>query len=160
MRILGVDIGSRNVGVSICSFNDGSPDWMILAESYYLSQPEIKDRLVFLKSKFSELVDEYCVDAIAYEAPYMNRGKNAMGIYFVSGITTYVAGLHNLPLVELSPKTVKKEVTGTGNAEKKLVESKVIEFFQPGTNSEIKFKTDHESDAVAICITGYRKLKK
>ncbi len=159
MRILGLDVGSRNLGYSICSFNGGDPSWLILADSYYLSSPEIKDRLVFVEKNLRNLVDEYCVDMIAYEAPYMRNGKNAMGLYFVAGTISLVAGKCGLPLVPLSPATVKKTVTGTGKAEKKLVETKVIEFLQPGTNDTIDFSNDHASDAAAICITAYLKEK-
>ena len=157
MRILGLDVGSRNLGYSVCSFNDGDPDWLVLANSYYLSNPEIKDRLVFVESELSKLIHDYYIDVIAYEAPYMRNGKNAMGLYFVAGIITYLAGKFDLPLIALSPAAVKKTVTGTGKAEKKLVEKKVIEFLQPGTTDTISFRDDHSSDAAAICITGYKK---
>ena len=157
MRILGVDVGSKNCGVSVVSFPENEKPWMILADSYYLSNPEIKDRLVFLEKELSGLVNDYCIDLIAYEAPYMQRSKNAMGLYFVAGMIVYIAGKYNLPVLPVSPQAVKKEVTGTGKAEKKLVEKKVIEFLQPGTSNDIFFKTDHASDAAAIAITGYRK---
>lgn len=159
LRILGLDVGSRNLGYSVCSFNGGDPNWLILADSYYLSSNEIKDRLVFVEKNLRNIIDEYYVDIIAYEAPYMRNGKNAMGLYFVAGMCHLIAGKAGLPIVSLSPAAVKKAVTGTGKAEKKLVESKVIEFLQPGTNDTITFDNDHASDAAAICITAYLKQK-
>ena len=158
MRILGIDVGSKNLGFAISSFSE--KNWLVIADSYCLTYPKIQDRLVFIEDAFSKLIEDYCVNVIAYEAPYMRNGKNAMGLYFVSGLITYLAGKYKLPLIALSPKTVKKEVTGTGNAEKKLVESKVLEFFQPGTDTPITFSTDHASDAAGCSIAAFNKLNK
>lgn len=158
MRIMGIDTGSRNCGLSVCSFDAvNNNSWLVKSESYYLSDPKIQDRLVFIEKELSKVICDYCVDVIAYEAPYMTRGKNAMGLYFVAGMITYLAGKYDLPLIPLSPQAVKKEVTGTGKAEKKLVEKKVIELLQPGTSSTITFSTDHASDAAGVCIAAYKK---
>lgn len=158
MRILAVDVGSKNLGISVCSFNKDS-NWLTLSKTYCLTNPEIKDRLVIVEKELDSIITNYLVELIAYEAPYMKNGKNAMGLYFVSGIITLLAGRYNLPIIALSPSSVKKEVTGTGKAEKKLVEQRVIEFFAPNTSEKVSFDTDHASDAAAVAITAFKKYK-
>lgn len=156
MRLLGIDVGSKNLGISIVSYTATGP-WLVLQETLVLTNPKIELRLVEIFEKIKYLIDEYDIDLIAYEAPYMNRGKNAMGLYYVCGVIQLVAGIFDKGIMALSPKTVKKEVTGTGNAEKKLVETKVIEYLQPATTSVITFSSDHASDAAAVCIAAYKK---
>jgi crossover junction endodeoxyribonuclease RuvC len=159
MKILGFDVGSKNLGYSICEFEKERCS-LLLAGTLVMTHPEISQRLVVANNLISNLIKDYSIEAIGYEAPYMNKGANAMGLYFVAGLINLKAGQFNLPVVPLSPATVKKEVTGSGKAEKVQVEKKVKELLQPFTSETISFNTDHESDAAAICITTSKKLLK
>jgi len=155
MYILGFDVGSRNLGYSICNFTNEKPI-LVEANSEYLSDPKIENRLVYLHEKIDSLITEYPISTIGYEAPYMKiNNKSTMGLYFIAGLIVFKAAFHNLPVISLSAATVKKEVTGSGKAEKIQVEKAVLNYFQITK----KFKTDHASDAAAICIATYKQLE-
>lgn len=151
MKILGIDIGSRFLGFSVCDFSNEEKT-LILADYLVLKQPEIKDRLVEVEWFCSSLIEKHNIDSIVYEAPYMRASKNAMGLYFVTGVVQLLAGKYNLPITPVSAAHVKKVVAGSGKAEKLDVERGVKSYF---SCPDFEFKKDHASDAAAVSIAGY-----
>ncbi len=92
-------------------------------------------------------------DIIVYEAVMQHRGIRAAHIYGgFEALINMVAEQKSIPYFCYVPSTIKKNVTGYGRASKDEV-AKVLELFFP----DVKFRTDDESDAVAIAITGARK---
>jgi len=81
---------------------------------------------------------------IAYERVYMHAGTDAAHVYgFFQGILERFCFLNNIKLIELSVSTIKKFITGKGNAKKEEVITAVNKL---GYN----IKNDNEADAVAI----------
>ncbi|MDB5188849.1 MAG: crossover junction endodeoxyribonuclease RuvC [Candidatus Nomurabacteria bacterium] len=62
------------------------------------------------------------------------------------GVIVVLAGLHHIPLIELSPQEVKLAMTGSGNADKKSVQKMVALTLK----IDIAKKLDDEVDAIAL----------
>ena len=72
--------------------------------------------------KTIELVDNYCPDELAIEAPF--QGKNVQSMLKLGraqGAAISVALLRNIPITEYAPRKVKLAITGTGTASKEQV---------------------------------------
>ena len=152
MIILGCDVGSRNWGYCIAEITKDKKE-ILEKGHWYLSEPNIQDRLYNLEKSLSSLILEYGVDTLALEAPYMKNSKAAMDMYFCTAINVLLAAKYELPLHRYSAAEVKKFTTGTGKAEKIHIQKSVTEFF----NLEEKFKDSHSADACAVCITCFNK---
>lgn len=98
-------------------------------------------------------------EAIALETLFFSvNKKSVMAVAEARGVISLIAGLHHLPLIELSPQEVKLGMTGSGNADKKMVQ-KMVELT---LKIDTKAKLDDEIDAIALGIAaaGTLRLKK
>ncbi|MCS1350361.1 crossover junction endodeoxyribonuclease RuvC [Mechercharimyces sp. CAU 1602] len=105
------------------------------------------DRLAHIKSYVEAIRYDYgpFVKVIREKAFHNARVHATAGGYKVAGIVDYA--LRGVEIEELANSTVKKEVTGNGRASKDDVEVAVRGWFP-----EEEFKTDDESDAVAVVL--------
>ena len=72
-----------------------------------------------------------------------------MRVAEVRGMIIYLAGVHNVPVVEFTPSQVKQAVTGYGKSSKKDME-KMLPLL---TTIEKRHRLDDEYDAIAIALT-------
>lgn len=144
MRILGIDIGSTNLGLAVLE-----PKKLLLEKTVILPKIAIGKKLRIIEKELNEIILEFNVTLISYEMPVI-KGKNAFGLYYVCGICHLVAAEYNLPISSYYAKQVKKIVTGTGNADKDLVETFVHQLLP---DQVISFSSDHASDAAAIALS-------
>lgn len=111
---------------------------------------------------FTELqlsIAEYQPEAIALETLFFSvNKKSVMAVAEARGVISLIAGLHTIPLIELSPQEVKLGMTGTGNADKKMVQKMVELTLKINTST----KLDDEIDAIALgmAAAGTLRLKK
>jgi len=150
MIVLGIDPGAKNIGYCVANNQE-----ILEKGHWYLKENDIGKRMVFLFDSFTDLIQKYKVEAIAYEKPFMNRGKYVMDIYYATAVIPFVAAIQKLPIYEYSPVTVKKESTGSAKAEKINIQAAVTKFF----HLKEDFKDTHSADACAVCITHYAKTE-
>jgi crossover junction endodeoxyribonuclease RuvC len=81
--------------------------------------------------------------------------KTAIKVAEARGVIVLVAGMHVLPLVELSPQEVKLAMAGTGNADKKQVQKMVALTLK----IDIADKIDDEIDAIALGFAAAEELR-
>lgn len=90
---------------------------------------------------------------VVYEAVMRHMGTRAAHIYGgFEALIGMICEQKNIPYFSYMPSTIKKATTGYGKASKEEVAEALKSFF-----SELKFRTNDESDAVAIAVTGARK---
>lgn len=158
MRILSVDVGSTNLGISILSFmNEESPN-VLFCEYLKLPEQLFSKKLVYLFEYFSELVSKYLVTDISYEAPFFGKSYKGNELVMVCGILTLIAGQEDLNIQGYTASTVKKTAAGKGNADKKEVEQAIRSYFSFDSNVEFE-SGRHSSDAIAIGLTYFLKNK-
>lgn len=107
-------------------------------------------RLNEISEKIINLKKEYIPFKIIIENAFSKHNKATQVLYRVHGIVNYI--FYNYPQIYYAPTTIKKAVTGRGNAKKEEV-YKIIQELYPN----FEFKNLDESDAVGIGLTYFIK---
>lgn len=160
---LGIDQGYANLGYAIIRYNIHKAEYKIIEYGTITTSPknEIQDRLCILYDKLDEIINRYNLDMMACERLFTTGEWNAGGkkrnksvdivkTNMSTGIIFLLSAKHHLRMNDFAPTTVKKQLTGYGKANKEEI-IKVVEKLMAKQN--LKVKTNHESDAIAIGIT-------
>ena len=122
MIILGIDPGSRATGYGAIEII-GSEHRIL---EYGVLKPRKDDghamRLYRIHDGLLEILDQVKPDACAIEMPVYARNAQSMLKLGRAQAAAMLAAMHReVPIVEYTPKEVKKAVTGNGNATKEQV---------------------------------------
>jgi len=162
---LGIDQGIANCGFAVVREGGGEEDYEVLISGTIktLAKDGIPKRVKKIYDIITGLITEYNVELIGCEKLFFNpkqaggRNKSASILYtnMATGLLNLCAGELEKPIFEYVPGTIKKQITGSGRATKEEVEEALYDLI----STLIKFKTEHESDAVGIAITALRDPK-
>ena len=121
MIVLGIDPGSRVTGYGILQVEPGIQNVL----DYGVVRPEGKShvlRLAQIHAAVSGIVDEMRPDVCAIEMPvYARNAQSMLKLGRAQAAAMLAAMNRQVPVVEYTPKEVKKSVTGNGNATKEQV---------------------------------------
>lgn len=159
--ILGVDASTTHVGwcvllpgVGTASSGRGGPPSPRVGSIGTISPKGLlPTRLLWIENRFSDLLrplaETYRVD-VALEAPFVARsGRTSLALGAVWGIVQVGAARSRARVVEYYPSSVKKALTGRGNAEKPDVARFVSALLRIDLGGETLDATD--AAAVAVC---------
>ena len=151
MRILGVDPGTRFLGIGVVEGRDSGLSY-IWHEVLNLSRiKDGKEKLVAVFNRVGELVSGFGIDVIALEKAYSGKDYHASELLNqVRGVVLLVAGLKGIQVYEYPPAKVKRVVVGNGRAEKSEV-AKVLELT---FSISIQDRFD-ATDALALALCHY-----
>lgn len=157
MKYLSIDVGYANLGWCVFEIVDDNFTYLssgYIGENDKKSYPkEFTKRLKFIYDYLKNIIETCNVNALVYEKPYMNgRGDVGAKVTNVVGILLLLCAMFNLRDYDYTAKQVKKAISGDGEAGKQKVDDSVCQFL----NLKLEFKTDHESDAVAVGITHFK----
>lgn len=163
---IGIDQGYANMGYCIVTFNLKENKYEILESGTKTTNADLdmSKRLGFIYVFLKDILTKYPeVDLVGCERLFHNkpmgksnffqqRNKSAsiMKTNMVTGVIYLASGEFDLKVSDFPPTTIKKQLTGSGKANKEDVEKAVYEV---ANNQGIEIKTDHEADAIAIGIT-------
>lgn len=155
--VCGIDQGIASCGYGVIERIDD--DLCLLAKGTIKtsSKKELGVRLMEIKETLGQLLSTYGVQFIGCEKLFfssyvtLGRNKSASIIYtnMATGILHLLAGERGIPIREFVPSQVKKAITGNGRASKEAILQSVKLLLK---DDSLIFKTEHESDAVAIAI--------
>ncbi len=144
--LLAIDPGYDRCGVALIDITE-SPT---LVKSWCITTNKKDTHGARIAQIFTELqasVTEHHPVAIALETLFFSvNKKSVMAVAEARGVISLIAGLYNIALVELSPQEVKLGMTGSGNADKKMVQKMVELTLKIDTST----KLDDEIDAIAL----------
>ncbi len=134
--ILGIDPGTNITGYGIIKAVGNQPELISLGlidlrkfDDHYLRLKYIFDRTV-------GIIDEYCPDELAIEAPFYGKNVQSMLKLGRAQGAAIAAALHReVPIFEYAPRKIKMSITGTGSASKEQVASmlmKILRFEESG----------------------------
>jgi crossover junction endodeoxyribonuclease RuvC len=153
--ILAIDPGYDRCGVAIIKtgvVSSVAHSWCITTDK----KDSHADRLATVFKSVESAIAEYTPDTIALETLFFSvNKKTAIAVAEARGVIVVLAGLHAIPLVELSPQEVKVAMTGIGNADKVAVQ-KMVEMT---LKIDISKKLDDEIDAIALGIAAAGTLR-
>jgi crossover junction endodeoxyribonuclease RuvC len=151
MRIIGVDPGYDRLGVAVIE-RQGQKEQLIYSDC--LSSGKKDDfsiRLFNLGEQLEKVITQHQPEALAIETLFFAKNKKtASAVAETRGLILYLAGKHNLPVIECSPGTVKLTTTGYGRADKAQISAALGRLIR--IEKEIKY--DDEYDAIAVALTG------
>jgi crossover junction endodeoxyribonuclease RuvC len=79
-------------------------------------------RLQKIHQKVMQLMNNFCPDEFAIEAPFYGKNVQSMlKLGRAQGVAIAAAMEKGVPITEYSPKKVKQSITGNGNADKEQV---------------------------------------
>ncbi|MCB5255386.1 MAG: crossover junction endodeoxyribonuclease RuvC [Candidatus Cloacimonadaceae bacterium] len=156
MMILGIDPGSRYCGYGLIEYKKSK----VLAAGCDLvdltRQPTLGQRLCQLYESIVELCQEYKPDYAAIETMFFQKHiKSIFILGHARGVILLALAQQGIPIVEYSPREVKKAVVGTGNATKAQVRYMIHQLYPL---SEKKLRDD-AYDALAIATTHFNRIK-
>lgn len=148
-RVFGIDPGLARCGWAVVETIGGTPR---LAASGCLitpaNQPE-SGRLNALYGTLVTLLNRYAPERAALERLYFTTNvSTAMTVGQARGVALLALGQANIPIIELTPTSIKQAVAGYGRADKKQMQRMVATLLRlPRIPS-----SDDEADAMAVAL--------
>jgi crossover junction endodeoxyribonuclease RuvC len=150
VRIIGIDPGTRITGWGIIEAK--SPNQFAFVDCGCIvldAEQPISARLLAIEVKLLSLINEYHPDIMSVEDTFYHKdAKAALKIGQARGIALLVAAKSKMDVFEYPPATIKKAVTGNGNADKDFVSRMICMILK--LNEEPQ--TD-AADALAVALT-------
>ncbi len=154
--ILGVDPGSMATGFGVLRCNGRRAE--VLGYGCIKSKKgrPFPERLRDIYEGIVEVIERYRPDQMAVEDIfYSNNVKTALKIGHARGVVLLAAANRGIPVVEYSPREVKRSVVGSGSASKEQVQFMVKAILGLG---ELPEPYD-VSDALAVALCHANRLE-
>jgi crossover junction endodeoxyribonuclease RuvC len=156
--ILGVDPGTSVMGYGLIGVT-GNKLRIIqygVLRLEKLPSHELKLKRIF--ERITGIIEDYLPDEMALEAPFFGKNVQSMlKLGRAQGVAMAAALAKQISIVEYLPKSVKKSVTGNGNASKEQVAYMLENLF--AQKLESKFLDATDALAVAVCHHMHAKTK-
>ena len=148
MIVLGIDPGSRVTGFGFIEVFENHERLIRHGIIRVNTDDNHQLRLMTIYSELQTLITEHLPDFCAVEMPvYGNNPQSMLKLGRVQAAAMLAALSHEIPVVEYTPKEVKKAVTGNGNATKDQVRYMVKSVLQIADEQELRLDA---SDALAV----------
>jgi len=155
MIVLGLDPGTATTGFGLIKVENDSfsvLDFGLIETDKSQSAPK---RLVTIFNKLSQILRKSSPDVVSIEKLFFaTNAKTAISVGQAIGIMMYCVELHKITLFEYAPGTVKKQISGNGRSDKKMMQQAVRKILGPKIRSRNHRKThfDNSADALAIAL--------
>lgn len=154
MIILGIDPGSRYTGWGVIAV-EGSRMRCISAGRLSLGDIPHEKRLVLIYDGLVDIVSEYRPEIAAIECVFVSKNaQSALKLGQARGVAMLAVAKYDLTLLEISPRLVKKTVTGSGAAGKNSVGDMVSRLLS--CQNELSVDA---ADALAIAISASSMIR-
>ena len=150
MRILGIDPGTHRMGVGVVDADSGSLE-PVFADALRAQRSDpLPKRLNDLYTALVGLIGEWRPSVAAIEHPFLARNvRSALAVGQAQAVAMMAAAQWGLPVVDYSPRQVKKAVTDYGGSSKAQVQEMVTVLL--GLESPPRSSDAADALAVAIC---------
>lgn len=120
--ILGIDPGTNVMGYGILGVYSGRPAMIAMGLIELSKLPDHYMRLGRIYQRVDMLVQQYCPDELAIEAPFFGKNVQSMlKLGRAQGVAMAAALAHQVPITEYEPSKIKQAITGNGAASKEQV---------------------------------------
>ena len=151
-KILGIDPGTNLLGYGILNTEGKELKVEVMGVLQLQKHPDHVTKLKEIILQLQEIIETYLPATLAIEAPFFGKNVQSMlklgraqGVAMAAGMTM------GLDIHDYSPKSIKKSVTGNGNASKEQVAAMM------GHILGVKFVDEYldATDALAAAMTYY-----
>jgi crossover junction endodeoxyribonuclease RuvC len=156
MLILGIDPGTATTGYGLLKIN-GKAIYEVLDFGLIETEKngEQGKRLINIHKQISKIISDFKPDVVAIERLFFaTNAKTAIAVGQAQGVMLFAVAQANKEIFEYSPMTIKKQVTGNGRADKKLVQTHLRKVLGNKIRSKKHKKThfDNAADALAVAL--------
>lgn len=154
MLVLGIDPGTATTGFGLVKITeDGSPILMHHGLIETKKELDPQKRLVEIYDQMEELLKEHKPNVVAMEKIFFfSNAKTVIRVSQAQGVLLLVSEHLGVPVFEYAPGQVKLNVTGSGKADKKMMQSYIKEMFGLVAQKNKKTHFDNAADAIAIAV--------
>ncbi len=155
-RVLGIDPGLAKTGYAVIESNKG--EFQILASGVIKTSTSdsLATRIHIIHNNLFNIITQYRPNFASIEETYVNNNYSSSLKLAHARASAILAVMNSgLEITEMSAKTIKKTITGSGSADKIQVE-KMINLMLGGKRN---FESNDESDAIAIAIATSLSVK-
>lgn len=125
--IIGIDPGTNVMGYAILGILKGQPHAVALGVIELGKLPDQYMRLGRIYERVLMLVEQYCPDEMAVEAPFFGKNVQSMlKLGRAQGVAIAAAIARQVPIAEYEPRKIKQAITGNGGASKEQVRAMLI----------------------------------
>ncbi len=157
--ILGIDPGSQVLGYGLITEKNGefrSLDHGVIKQT---AKSPFSERLLVIGQRLGQIMDQHCPEVLAIEDIFLGKNvQSAFKLGHVRGVILYEAQKRGMEIFEWSPRSVKKGITGKGNATKEQVELLVKRFLNL-EKINLTINSSDASDALAVALYQARRLE-
>jgi len=148
LRALGIDPGSRVTGWGLL-VGDGGQARLVEAGVLRLGAGDLPRRLAVLQAELTGLLSRLQPAVAAVETPFHGASaRSALQLAHARGVILAVLATAGVEVVEYTPATVKKALTGNGRADKEQVAQMVARLL-----GDALPEASHDlSDALALAL--------
>lgn len=148
--ILGIDPGYDRCGWAVVAQQNSAVKAVQYGCIQTSAQQSKTDRFQEVWKHFSQIFEEYPVNVIAIESLFFSRNvSTALPVSEVRGLVYGQSFLHNVPIAEYQPGSIKLAVTGHGRAPKDQVLKMVCRLLKLEKIPNL----DDTGDALAVALT-------
>lgn len=120
--ILGIDPGTNIMGYGILGIKAKKPFLIAMGVIELHKIGNHYMRLGRIYERVSMLVEQYCPDELAIEAPFFGKNVQSMlKLGRAQGVAMAAALAREVPITEYEPRKIKQAITGNGAASKEQV---------------------------------------
>ncbi len=155
VTILGIDPGTATTGFGVIEMNSSGLALVTYGLIKTAKEGSPENRLASIFDEMNLLFTRYNPHVMAIEKVFFsNNAKTAIRVGQAQGVMLLAAAHRRVPVAEYAPGTIKKQVTGSGRADKKMVMKTVIEILGTKVSVALTGKThfDNAADALAIAM--------
>jgi len=152
--LLGIDPGSR-----VCGYGAIETERQRIISIGYDTiklkpTAPLSDRIEIIYNKLNQVIKEIKPDVIGVETIFYGKNiQSAFTLGHIRGAILLLVAQNKLPLVEISPREVKKAVTGNGNASKQQVQFMLPKLL----GVKLDKLPEDAADALAVAYSLYNK---
>ena len=148
--ILGIDPGYARVGWGVIRVLGDQIECVDYGCFETSKDEEIAQRLALISAELCEILKRHKPDDVVIEELFWGRSvTNGIRVSMARGVMMVEAVRHTGRIFEYRPNQVKQAVTGSIKADKKEIQTAVMEMLR----LETKPKPDDAADALAIALT-------
>ena len=148
MKILGIDPGLRKTGWGLVVWKNNSFSYINDGFFFQNDELELGQKLLRIFDRLSLLIKETKPDLIGIEQTFVGSGNvSSLKLGMARGICILTAAKLGVKILEIQPKLVKKNITGSGVATKDQVNLMVKNILN------IVPKNEDSSDALAVAMS-------
>lgn len=157
MLILGIDPGTATTGYGLVE-SDGNGKTKVVEWGLIETHKDgfKEKRLEIIYKQALTILKVHTPDLFVMEKVFFaTNAKTAIAVGQAQGVLLLAASKTKVKVVEYTPATIKKVITGNGRAKKKDIQKAIRKILGPQVKSKAHKKThfDNAADALAVALT-------